>query len=316
MEFHTNIYAFGDILQSWACKNTLCFHAGFYAVVLQFGFWLRIVGGVRGCVLLALCYTAIREASNYYRALRRVFSFSGSHWAIMKTLATRKGLLLLVANAAIVIPTHLISSTSAFTSPAPHLHLPSTEPLRAGLQGTTTAIKRRCKSHRSSAISMSSDRKRPAAIDVPIRSTLHRCLPLRSSRRSDVDKKRATRSRRLAGEGEQDPVGIPPTAPAASGVGGGVPTEGLGVMADRVSDAAEPPKDEAGPTSSFSIIGALRQLGRVQKQVREVPEDAADEGRFLVMAAIVGILTGSAGGSRNACVTWSMLCKRLQCSRI
>ncbi|CAM9963472.1 unnamed protein product, partial [Laminaria digitata] len=50
----------------------------------------------------------------------------------------------------------------------------------------------------------------------------------------------------------------------------------------------------AGPTSLLSVKGVLRQLDRVQKQVRDVPEDAADEGRFLMMAALVGILTGSA----------------------
>lgn len=101
---------------------------------------------------------------------------------------------------------------------------------------------------------------------------------------------------------------MPPTATAATGVGGGVPDEGVRVAMDYVSEAAEPPA-EAGPTSLLSVKGVLRQLDRVQKQVRDVPEDAADEGRFLMMAALVGILTGSAGGSRGAyhgrwCVPW------------
>lgn len=43
------------------------------------------------------------------------------------------------------------------------------------------------------------------------------------------------------------------------------------------------------------LKGAMRTLGKVLHRIREVPEDAADEGKFLLMAAVVGVLTGSAG---------------------
>lgn len=214
----------------------------------------------------------------------------------MKTLATRKGLLLLGASAAIVIPTHLVP-TSAFTPPSPHLHPPPSVLLRADAQGATTASKRCYTAHRTSAISMSCGRKHPAD-DAPIRSTLQ---SLRNFRR----KKGTTGSWVLAGE-EQGPIGVPPTATAATGVGGGVHEEGVRMEVDCVSEAAEPPA-EAGPTPFLSVKGVLRQLDRVQKQVRDVPEDAADEGRFLIMAALVGVLTGSAGGSHGAC-QWPLLC--------
>lgn len=138
---------------------------------------------------------------------------------------------------------------------------------------------------------MASGRKHPAD-DAPIRSTLQ---SLRNLRR----KKGTTGSWGLAG-GEQGPIGVLRTATAATGVGGGVNEEGVRVQVDCVSEAAEPPA-EAGLTSFFSVKGVLRQLDRVQKQVRDVPEDAADEGRFLMMAALVGVLTGSAGGSYDAC---------------
>lgn len=213
----------------------------------------------------------------------------------MKTLATRKGLLLLGASAAIVIPTHLVP-TFAFTPPALRLHLPPTGLLRADTQGAMAAPKRRCTTHRTPATSMSSGRKHPAD-DAPIRSTLQF---LRNSRRTAAGgKKRTTSSWGLAGE-EQGPIGVPPTAAAATGVGGGVPEEGVRVDVEYVSEAVEPAA-EAGPSSFLSVKGMLRQLDRVQKQVRDVPEDAADEGRFLMMAALVGILTGSAGGSHGAC---------------
>lgn len=45
----------------------------------------------------------------------------------------------------------------------------------------------------------------------------------------------------------------------------------------------------------FSVQGALGVLKKLRKGMIEVPEDAADEARFLMMAALVGVLTGTAG---------------------
>lgn len=66
----------------------------------------------------------------------------------------------------------------------------------------------------------------------------------------------------------------------------------------RKMDAAEPVErtsisnaDENAPLFK-RVIGMLERLRR---RVGEVPEDAADEGRFLMMAALVGVLTGTAG---------------------
>lgn len=55
-----------------------------------------------------------------------------------------------------------------------------------------------------------------------------------------------------------------------------------------------------GPSSETTgpllwLMGAMRALERLQRKVQDVPEGAADEGKFLMMAAVVGVLTGSAG---------------------
>lgn len=49
----------------------------------------------------------------------------------------------------------------------------------------------------------------------------------------------------------------------------------------------------------FSVKGAFGALKRLRRVV-EVPENAADEGKFLLMAAFVGVLTGTSG----MCTTW------------
>jgi len=68
--------------------------------------------------------------------------------------------------------------------------------------------------------------------------------------------------------------------------------------------AAEPLADEAdasggggGGTSAAvaAMKWSLEQLQRVQRQLLELPEDTAEEGRFLMMAALVGVITGTAG---------------------
>lgn len=59
-------------------------------------------------------------------------------------------------------------------------------------------------------------------------------------------------------------------------------------------DAAEPASSEAGPPV-LSIKWGRKQVQRLQQQVCELPEDTAEEGRFLMMAALVGVITGTAG---------------------
>lgn len=59
-------------------------------------------------------------------------------------------------------------------------------------------------------------------------------------------------------------------------------------------DAAEPASAAAGPPF-LSIRWGREQIQRLQRQVCELPEDTAEEGRFLMMAALVGVITGTAG---------------------
>lgn len=87
----------------------------------------------------------------------------------------------------------------------------------------------------------------------------------------------------LGGSGE-DYIGEAGTASAAQD------TEGL-----VLTEAAEPIKDEE--RLPFSVGKVVSSVCKVVAKIGDVPEDAADEGRFLMMAAFVGVLTGAAGAS-------------------
>lgn len=68
---------------------------------------------------------------------------------------------------------------------------------------------------------------------------------------------------------------------------------GFGAMANRGTDAGAPSAG-AAKRGWFLVQGVLSALKKLQRVV-EVPENAADEGKFLLMAAFVGVLTGTSG---------------------
>lgn len=63
------------------------------------------------------------------------------------------------------------------------------------------------------------------------------------------------------------------------------------------ADAAELGADAAAAAPLLSKKWGLKQqLQGLQRQLFDLPEDTAEEGRFLMMAALVGVITGTAGG--------------------
>lgn len=63
-------------------------------------------------------------------------------------------------------------------------------------------------------------------------------------------------------------------------------------------DAAEPASPSSPASAApplLSIKWARGQMQRLRQHVFELPEDTAEEGRFLMMAALVGVITGTAG---------------------
>lgn len=60
-------------------------------------------------------------------------------------------------------------------------------------------------------------------------------------------------------------------------------------------DAAEPREEVGTPPLVMLAKGVANVLGRLVRFARDIPEDAADEGRFLMMATFVGVVTGTAG---------------------
>lgn len=131
---------------------------------------------------------------------------------------------------------------------------------------------------------MSSRKQHPAS---KMRSTLQKLIHFRHVRRvrrltpNSDDRLHATVG--LGGR-EEDSVGEAGTASAAQD------TEGL-----VLTEAAEPIKDEE--RLPFSVGKVVSSACKVVEKIGDVPEDAADEGRFLMMAAFVGVLTGAAGAS-------------------
>lgn len=94
-------------------------------------------------------------------------------------------------------------------------------------------------------------------------------------------------------------------ASASDSTGGpaAVPVPSIAVVADAAAspaggalDAAESGSSAAGPPV-LSLKWGREQAQRLQRQVCELPEDTAEEGRFLMMAALVGVITGTAGES-------------------
>lgn len=76
----------------------------------------------------------------------------------------------------------------------------------------------------------------------------------------------------------------------------------LGAVA--VAAAAGPADDDNGgaaaaaaatPTVSSMKWGMKKKVDGLRRQFFELPEDTAEEGRFLMMAALVGVITGTAG---------------------
>lgn len=97
------------------------------------------------------------------------------------------------------------------------------------------------------------------------------------------------------------PFALAATATASGDEGAG--SAGAGADAEPAKDAATAlvqseaaqSSEAADSPSLLSLRGIWREVERLSRELREIPEDAADEGRFLLMAAFVGVLTGTSG---------------------
>lgn len=187
-----------------------------------------------------------------------------------------------------------VACTSAF-APALLPRLPSSaHGLHRGspCARTSSIYSRPCLAGRSTATIMMSARKQHPASKM--RSTLQKLLNFRQLRRERRLSPRGSKARLQATVGlggkEEDSVGEVETASAAA-----QDAEGL-----LYTGAAEPiVKDE--PSLPFPVAKVVGSVRKFVESIGDVPEDAADEGRFLMMAALVGVLTGTAGASVTCC---------------
>lgn len=176
--------------------------------------------------------------------------------------------------------------TSAFAPPLPS-HLSSSAHFLHGgwpcLQ-TVAVASRPSLAGKNTATTMMSGRKQHPVSQV--RSTLQKLIyvgHLRSGHRLTPNSDARLHATVELGGGDEDSIGEADTASTAQD------SEGL-VLAE----AAEPIKIKRLP---FSVGKVVSSVCKVVGKIGDLPEDAADEGRFLMMAAFVGVLTGGAGAS-------------------
>lgn len=90
-------------------------------------------------------------------------------------------------------------------------------------------------------------------------------------------------------------IGVAAAAPAAPATGASARPS----LLTPATDAAQSPSGgvAAGASPPFSLEWGSEKLQKLRRYVFELPEDTAEESRFLIMAALVGVITGTAGMS-------------------
>lgn len=159
-----------------------------------------------------------------------------------------------------------------------------------------TAPRNGCRSssmRRSSAAASSTRRRHPAAMSLA-RAPLQRkpvSLLFERTRVATAEPRHGSRGamgrlEAAASDSTGGPAAVSlPIIPAATDTPAGATAR----------DAAEPASSSAAGPPFLSIKWGREQVQRLQRQACELPEDTAEEGRFLMMAALVGVITGTAG---------------------
>lgn len=158
-----------------------------------------------------------------------------------------------------------------------------------------------CSSHirKSSAAVLSATRKQHPTAMVLARTSLQRgSTSFDRTRVPTAERSSRGAAVRLAGSASDSTEG--PAAISATSIADAVTVAETPASAAGGSslDAAEPTCSasaaDAGPPL-LSIKWGREQVQRLHRHVWELPEDTAEEGRFLMMAALVGVITGTAG---------------------
>lgn len=241
----------------------------------------------------------------------------------MKALVPAKGFSNKASAAVLLLQTYVVSISAFSTSTA----VVSREHRWGGVFCGAPTIPRygyrSSTSRQSSAVAMSSTRQQRKPPLARTATLLQRTLLFQSQRTRVANTKHGRCSRGIVAvvplEGATD--GSAESPPASSSTTGiyvaaaspiigslGVAPAGLGLRTDAAELGAV-----AAPAAGLSSNGGgaaaptlLSTKWGMKNKVRflELPDDTAEEGRFLIMAALVGVITGTAGEKEGFLVLW------------